>query len=363
MKLRKLGIFIGRFQIFHNAHRQTVERMFTECDQVLILIGSANNASNPLNPFTYEDRVKMIKASFPKDSESSYSKLLVAPLNDFKYVNSDWIQQVHEVVNKVKEVFGSGSPSLLKFSEIRLYGHKKDLTSEYLDWFPEFTRIETGGNPGQRDASTIRDSIFTQGFVDVLNQRHIPEATANFLAEWIAYDERFKKLKAWYDYEKKYKEDTRFVGVPYDPIFSTVDPIVVCMNHIALVERGSVDGQGLWALPGGFLNANEPIETALFRELKEETCIDVPPAILKNSLKEMKVFDDPRRSTRGRTITHAGLIVLREKTLPKIKGADDAKEAFWVNLSDLADPKTASKFFEDHWHIINYMRTRLAQFA
>lgn len=354
---KTIGVFIGRFQIFHNAHMQTVQRMLTECDQVLILIGSANSSSTILNPFSYEQRLEMIRSCFEKNNKLSFGSL-----NDFRYVNSDWIKQVHDAVNATNEIYGP-------FTSVKLYGHKKDLTSEYLDWFPEFIRVETGVNPNQKDASYIRDSIFNNGFLDVLCQRHIPVGTANFLAEWIASKNSFKELKAWFDYEKQYRADTRFVGVPYDPIFVTVDPIVVCMNHIALVTRGSVDGQGLLALPGGFLNANEPIEVALLRELKEETCIDVPPAILKNSLKEMKVFDEPRRSTRGRTITHAGLIVLREKTLPKLKVntdpgfAGECKKVEWISLSELADPKSASRFFEDHWHIINYMKTRLAQYA
>jgi bifunctional NMN adenylyltransferase/nudix hydrolase len=116
-----------------------------------------------------------------------------------------------------------------------------------------------------------------------------------------------------------------------------------------MVERKARPGKGLLALPGGFVDGSEKLMDACLRELREETRLKIPAAVLKGSIKNDQVFDDPHRSARGRTITHAFYIELApNKQLPKVKGGDDAKHAMWVPLADL-DPTT---IFEDHYFII-----------
>ena len=129
----------------------------------------------------------------------------------------------------------------------------------------------------------------------------------------------------------------------------TVDAVVIQSGHVLMVERKARPGKGLLALPGGFLDRGEKLVDACLRELREETRLKVPAPVLIGSIKQQQVFDDPHRSARGRTITHAFYIELApNKALPKVKGGDDAKQAMWVPLADL-DP---AKIFEDHYFII-----------
>ena len=103
------------------------------------------------------------------------------------------------------------------------------------------------------------------------------------------------------------------------------------------------------ALPGGFVGFDEKLSDACLRELREETRLRVPLPVLQGSIKHQMVFDDPFRSDRGRTITHAFYIELKpDKNLPKVKGGDDAKHARWIPLADL-DP---AQIYEDHYFII-----------
>jgi bifunctional NMN adenylyltransferase/nudix hydrolase len=118
------------------------------------------------------------------------------------------------------------------------------------------------------------------------------------------------------------------------------------------VRRGARPGKSQLALPGGFIQPNEPALEAAIRELREETRLKVPEPVLRGSLSAKEFFDDPYRSTRGRTFTIALRFDLRaDVELPKVKGGDDAAEAFWMPLARLKP----EDMFEDHYYIIQKM--------
>ena len=140
-----------------------------------------------------------------------------------------------------------------------------------------------------------------------------------------------------------------WAAAPYPPTFVTVDAVVVQSGHVLLVERRSNPGAGLYALPGGFVNQTETLLDACLRELREETRLKVPAPVLKGSIKNRRIFDAPYRSARGRTITEAFYIELEPaSTLPKVRGSDDARHAFWQPLGQL----DSLRMFEDHFFII-----------
>jgi bifunctional NMN adenylyltransferase/nudix hydrolase len=119
-----------------------------------------------------------------------------------------------------------------------------------------------------------------------------------------------------------------------------------------MIERKARPGKGLLALPGGFVGQDERLVEACLRELREETRLKVPAPVLKGSIRKQRVFDDPNRSSRGRTITHAFYIELEPSSkLPAVKGGDDARHAMWVPLSELRP----DMLFEDHFFIIQEM--------
>ena len=96
----------------------------------------------------------------------------------------------------------------------------------------------------------------------------------------------------------------------------------------------------------------DPGGAPVCRRLREETRLKVPAPVLRGSIRERRVFDAPHRSERGRTITHAYCIELAPAPeLPKVKGGDDARHAFWLPLAQL-EPE---RLFEDHYFIIQAM--------
>lgn len=118
------------------------------------------------------------------------------------------------------------------------------------------------------------------------------------------------------------------------------------------MRRGARPGLGLLALPGGFIQQQETALDDAVRELREETKLKVPEPVLRGSVTAKDLFDDPHRSTHGRTITVAFRFDLRpDVELPRVKGSDDAKEAFWLPLARVRP----EDMFEDHCFIIQKM--------
>lgn len=174
------------------------------------------------------------------------------------------------------------------------------------------------------------------------------------MLDWRETD-TYEYLSGEYSFYEKYKAD--WAHAPYAPTFVTVDGVVVQSGHLLLVRRRAYPGKGLWALPGGFLDQSEGVKEGVIRELREETKLKVPTAVLKGSIKDSKVFDHPNRSLRGRTITHAHLIELNPGPLPPVKGGDDADKARWFPLEEVLTME--GQLFEDHFSIINYFIGRV----
>lgn len=96
---------------------------------------------------------------------------------------------------------------------------------------------------------------------------------------------------------------------------------------VLLIERANPPFQGKWALPGGFVDENEPSEISAQRELEEETSVN------NVNMQQFYTFSTPNRDPRGWTISIAYYAVVNI-TDCKVKAADDARKAEWINLSE-----------------------------
>ncbi len=118
-------------------------------------------------------------------------------------------------------------------------------------------------------------------------------------------------------------------------------------TYVLLIERGREPFKNKWALPGGFIEMDEILETACKRELLEETGLKV------DKMTQFKTYDAIDRDPRHRTISIIYFTELKEKR--QVKGGDDAARAGWFPVSNLPElafdhKQILEEFFESLKH-------------
>ena len=194
-----LAVFIGRMQPLHKGHVQNIKNALEIADNVLVIVGSANQPRTPKNPFTAAERIQMIKSVFPLD------RVQVESVEDY-YPDALWLKDVQTVAHK--HIIGSG---IDKFTDakVAILGHDKDHTSFYLNEFPTWDFVEIGNRLREAefstiiDATDIRNAYFNGNFDHITDQ--VPAEVSAFLqkfyktpvyyilVEELAYITRYKK--------------------------------------------------------------------------------------------------------------------------------------------------------------------------
>lgn len=326
------AVVIGRFQPLHTGHVSMLNRALEEADWVTVLVGSSNKAPDIKNPWSFHDRVDMINKTMHSD------RIHILPLRDHLYSDALWVAEVQQKVARSR----SGFPHPKKKNTTVLIGHEKDYSSYYLNMFGwpfidpgktidinatelRYAFLETGGNMADELPIRVREVMGASRQKDT-----------------------YMRLRDELAFLKKYWADTQ--KGPYPVQFQTVDAVVVQSGHILMIKRGGHPGRGLYALPGGYVQHDETIVQAVYRELLEETDLRVPKEVMQSSLVSREIYDAPNRDLRGRIITNAFTFRLPDKAdLPMIQGGDDAAVAEWIPFGDLLASEELC--FADHFHI------------
>lgn len=334
-------VFIGRFQPAHLGHLAVIHEALKYARQVIVLVGSAWQARSLRNPWSFEERSRMLRSAFDSDENA---RLEIVPLLDALYNNDVWVSDVQR---KVRDL---ASPDRARLPRIGLIGASRGQSSYYLSLFPQWESVSVPMVEGI-SASQIRERLFrsTSGALDYLGtgaSHDLPPGVVRGIHEFLD-SEAYRLLLEEQQLLEQYR--SAWSQAPYPPIFVTVNAVVVQSGHVLLIKRRSSPGKGLYALPGGFINSHERLLDACLRELRERVRLKVPEPVLKGSLRGQRLFDEPHRSWRGRTLAEAFYFALRpEQQLPQLKPVKGGDQARWVALADL-EP---DGLFEDHFFII-----------
>lgn len=110
-------------------------------------------------------------------------------------------------------------------------------------------------------------------------------------------------------------------STPRNPSLATDCVLFDAQDRVLLIRRGNAPFKGNYAIPGGFVDVGESVETACRRELKEETGLTV------GKLRLVGVYSEPDRDPRSHVVS---VVYMGEVKTAKPKAGDDASDARWV---------------------------------
>ena len=108
----KRGLYVGRFQPYHNGHNSVIERIADEVDELIIGIGSAEISHDLRHPFTAGERVLMISRALKNIRIPVY----IIPLEDVKR-NALWVAHVKSMTPPFDVVYTSNPLVIELFRE------------------------------------------------------------------------------------------------------------------------------------------------------------------------------------------------------------------------------------------------------
>lgn len=332
------AVVIGHWQLPHEGQMERIRAALGLAQQVVVVIGSAWQSRSCQGPWVWQERKQMIKAAVTPEQAS---RLRFVPVRDYAS-DEHWAQDVRDAVR-------SQAPS----GDIVLVDHPQDTPRISWAWLDNWTVITVPR--GRAIASTVLRQVYLSPDrhprpMDVV-QSCVAPGVEKFLRAWM-------ESQAYSSCAKEQARVTAYRAKWNAPSYLTADAVVLARHegvpYVALVRRkeGTI-GEGLWALPGGFVEPREEARAAAVRELREESGLALTPSTVARKLKAEKTFSNPYRSPRGRLVTHAFFFDLGDvPVLPELVGADDVDAARWTTLNELALMSEA--LFEDHGLILRH---------
>lgn len=268
-----VGVIVGRFQVneLHKAHEDLIQFVVGRHKKVIIFLGMTPLKSTYNNPLDFEARKQMILEKFPD--------VIIL------YIKDVWCDRIWSIIldEKISDIV---SPN----QTVSLYGSRSSFISHY---FGKYACIELGqesdisGTEIRKEISksVIPNKDFRNGVIWATMNRYINPILCVDVA--IFNEDSTKLLLA----KKRYENKLRFIG-----------------GH---VDRG------------------ENLETAVRREVKEESYLEVEGIEYVGSF----VIDDWRyRGEKNNIIT----TLFRAKVLyGKAEASDDIEGLEWVNVKEV----------------------------
>lgn len=116
---------------------------------------------------------------------------------------------------------------------------------------------------------------------------------------------------------------------PEHPLLG-IGAIIFNDDRILMVERAGNPLKGYWSLPGGLVETGETLETAVKREILEETGLHVEPQQM------FELFERIMRDPQGQAEYHYVLLDYLCKVVGgTLQAGDDVGRAEWVRREDL----------------------------
>jgi bifunctional NMN adenylyltransferase/nudix hydrolase len=332
-------VYIGRFQPFHIGHYHSMRTAYQNADNVIVLLGSANTGPSYKNPFNWMARKHTIQRCFPD--------VLAAPIDDYTYDDEKWVNQVVDstwdfIRHREAQRLALHGRSDFKIAVI--YGGKAD-TTWYADLLPpEWGRIEITESIDLVNGSTIRELMAAGKDQEWIN--YVPHTAVPGILTYMDRGAREVLMEEKKCIDQARRDEAKY---PWDINAVTADAVVFHKGKVLLIIRKKFPGKDQLAFPGGFKNKNENLLTAMKRELREETGIDLDDGTHNYVIRGSFIADNPSRSSRGTVVGFVYVVDILDEEEPKVVAADDAAGHMW--LTQRAVDMIRYLMFEDH-HVL-----------
>jgi nicotinamide-nucleotide adenylyltransferase len=107
------GLVVGRFQPLHNGHLAVIREVLGACDDIVVVIGSAEDSHTEENPFTAGERYQMLISSL---APNELGRTFIVPIRDV-HRYSVWVNHVESYVPPFDVVFSNSDLTRSLFSE------------------------------------------------------------------------------------------------------------------------------------------------------------------------------------------------------------------------------------------------------
>jgi 8-oxo-dGTP diphosphatase len=363
MKNKKvLALFGGAFNPPTMAHSEIAARLITKdvADKVLVVPARSHRYKNSMAPL--EHRMAMLQQLFQKHpypagkKQHPEFKIGVMDVDADLGMPEESFGSTWNLAHKVQELFPDYKVMIVVGADNAMDLPNFYRGKELLKTF-EFICISRGGYTGPVPAT----------LEGIRLEMDLPGSSTD--ARKLLYAKRWGEVtKLLHDCTMQYCRDNKVyklvTGGPdllpdgsnydkdaYAKAANTVDITIVRLNgenlEVLLIKRKWNPHQGMWAIPGGFVEIikEEGLESAAIRELEEETqAVGIP-------VTQLATYGEPGRDCRDRVISTVYYALLPQGGMDKqnLKAKDDAKEFQWRTLSE--DMETSDLAF-DHAAIL-----------
>ena len=98
----RIGILVGRFQPLHIGLIEAIEFAENNSDKLYIIVGSAEKSNQKMNPFTFEERKKMIELAII--DRKLHESITIVPINDANN-HTEWILSIKNAIGAYYIIF------------------------------------------------------------------------------------------------------------------------------------------------------------------------------------------------------------------------------------------------------------------
>lgn len=115
----KLGFIVGRFQMLHSGHEHLINKALEQCENLLILVGSAQEYKTFRNPFDFHLRMTMLQDLY-EDNENVFVGFVDDLTNENDH-SHEWGRFLLDEVKLWSYTFGIDEPL-----EAMFYGNDEE---------------------------------------------------------------------------------------------------------------------------------------------------------------------------------------------------------------------------------------------